>query len=86
MINKRTDNTRQKNILKSRYKLEDGEIKSLTAKKYCSFRIEKEWFNDGGSEYDDSKAPVPTIVPDEEMNMNYYMRKIKELQEELKLV
>ena len=84
VINKRAEKTHQKKILKTRYKNEDGESKNLAAKNPCSFRIEKDWFNDDGSVYDANKMASQTTVPDE-MNQNYYQGKIKELQEELKL-
>ena len=85
VINKRTEKTHQKKILKTRYKLEDGISKRLQSKKPCSFRIEKMWFNDDGSLYDDCKSSAIAIVPEIEKNTNYFMGKIKELQEELKI-
>ena len=84
VINKRVEKTRQKKNLKTRYKHEDGESKNLAAKNPCSFRIEKEWYNDDESVYDANKTAAITILPNE-LNTNYYMGKIKELQEELKM-
>ena len=43
------------------------------------------WFNDDGSVYDDCKSSAIAIVPEIEKNTNYFMGKIKELQEELKI-
>ena len=83
VINKRAERTHQKKILKTRYKHEDGKGKHLAAKNPCSFRIEKEWYIDDGSVYDENKTAT-TIEHKEEPNSNYYMGKIKELQEELK--
>ena len=70
VINKRAENTHRKKIPKTRYSNGSTE-REKTKMKPNSFRINKEWYNDDGSVYDESKA---TLKSDDSI---FYVEKIK---------
>ena len=61
------------------YNKEEENAKKIGAKKANSFRIDDSWYNDDGSIYDANKDPIEESDPD-----NFYMDKIKKLEEQLK--
>ena len=62
-----------------------GSAKVSLRRNLTHFAYAKKWFNDDGSIYDETKASVQVICPEEDKNANYYMGEIKSLQEELDL-
>ena len=76
VINKRSESTHQKKILKIR--CEFGR-KAKRRMKINSFRINEEWYNDDCSVYDEIKTTVKT---DDSIRL---VEKIKELERELKI-
>ena len=74
MINKRSESTDQKKILKIRCEFDTKEKRRI---KINSFRINGEWYNDDCSVYDENKI---TLKTDDSIRL---VEKIKELEREL---
>ena len=77
VINKRSEKTYQKKIVKIRMKNNDDQIKCSERMKTNLFRINTTWFNDDDSQYTKTKDKLI----DKEDNALFYIEKIKKLEE-----
>ena len=79
VVNKRSENTHQKKILKTRSS-EATKNQSRRKMNQNCFRINQNWYNNDGSAYDKNKPRVP-----KNDNTIFYVEKIRKLENELKM-
>jgi hypothetical protein len=80
-INKRTEKTHQKKIVKvgmRHNQIEENKFQKINTN---SFRIDNNWFNDDGSKYTGNNNHGASITTDDTL---FYIEKIRNLEEELK--
>ena len=80
-INKRSEKTHQKKIVKVRMKHNQSNENKFQKINTNSFRIDNNWFNDDGSEYTGNNNHGASITTDDTL---FYIEKIRNLEEELK--